>query len=144
MAHWCRNGILAGEKDFFSRWPCRMQVLHYLCTPCGVPAFWLHQTSPRLNNRLVWTRCRRQCVTRSPCPSEAKVTAMAQSHAGWTREMKRIQQYRAMGRWHGQQTQQEVVTHECSYAYTKQIHESCCKKIQETREEPQWMQSDGT
>ena len=29
------------EKDSFSRGPCGMQGLHYLCTPYGVPALWL-------------------------------------------------------------------------------------------------------
>ena len=29
LAHWCRNGMLAVEKDSSTRRPCGMQVLHY-------------------------------------------------------------------------------------------------------------------
>ena len=44
-----------------------------------------------------------------------------------------------MGKWHGPQTQQKVVTYQCSKAHSKQILENCCMKIPETCEEPQWI-----
>ena len=61
------------------------------------------------------------------------------SHCRKLGEMHSQSNTEKMGRWHGPQTQQEVVTHECHQAYTKQILENCCEKIQEKREEPQWI-----
>ena len=50
------------------------------------------------------------------------------SHGRKQGTMHRKSSTEKMGRWHGPQTQHEVVTHVRSQAYTKQIHENCCKR----------------
>ena len=72
-------------------------------------------------------------------PCGTQVGYQRRAHLAIAANCAQLKQHRENGRWHWPQTQQEVVTHECSQAYPKQILENCCKKIQETREEPPWI-----